>query len=43
MLKDKINSLPTGSSFGICLRRRKAMAFAETGGVDHEGMHTIFG
>ena len=43
ILKDKINSLPTGSQISCCLRRRKAQAFADSGSVDHEGTHTIFG
>ena len=43
ILKDKINSLPTGSQISIQIRRRKAAVFAESGNVDHEGMHTMFG
>lgn len=27
----------------VTIRRRKAAAFAETGAVDHEGVHSIFG
>lgn len=38
-----ISALPTGERFEVTIRRRKAHAFAETGAVDHEGVHTIFG
>lgn len=43
MVNNMIGVLPCGDRFELTVRRRKAMAFAESGAVDHEGMHTIFG
>ena len=43
ILNSMISALPTGDRFEVTVRRRKAMAFAETGACDHEGVHTIFG
>jgi hypothetical protein len=43
MLKTLIESLPTGDRFELTIRRRKALAFADSGTCDHEGDKTIFG
>lgn len=38
-----ISKLPTGSQGNIIVKRNAAMRFEETGKIDHEGKHTIFG
>ena len=43
ILNTMISVLPCGERHELTVRRRKAAAFAETGGVDHEGVHSIFG
>ena len=43
ILNAMISGLPCGDRHEVTVRRRKAMAFADTGACDHEGVHTIFG
>mmetsp|Transcript_44302 Transcript_44302/g.32309 ORF Transcript_44302/g.32309 Transcript_44302/m.32309 type:complete len:90 (+) Transcript_44302:1027-1296(+) len=43
IIEEKIANLPCGNVLEVKIRRRKAYNFIETGGVDHEGTHTIFG
>ncbi|CDW82480.1 hect e3 ubiquitin [Stylonychia lemnae] len=43
ILNSMISVLPCGDRYEVTVRRRKAMAFADTGACDHEGVHTIFG
>ncbi|TNV74071.1 hypothetical protein FGO68_gene5475 [Halteria grandinella] len=39
----QIAELPRGERFELTIRRRKAIAFAESGECDHEGTKSIFG
>jgi len=42
-LNDKLESIPSGPSPNIRCKRVKAARFADSGKVDYEGEHTIFG
>ena len=44
LMTNLITNLPSASDrFEVTIRRRKAMEFAESGGCDHDGTHSIFG
>ena len=43
IINDMISKLKKSEEGGITIRRRKAFYFANSGLIDHEGRHTIFG
>jgi hypothetical protein len=43
MINKLIDGLKATGEGALTVRRRKAFYFAETGLVDHDGLHTVFG
>ena len=43
LINNMIDKLPTTGEGGVTIKRRKAFYFVNSGQVDNEGKHTIFG